>query len=80
MVIQLSQRFSSMLCLLIYFLHFFISFKYDFHVDAVRMIVKTREMLRNICVDDLKKCMTRCLFRMEELPIFVGNGQLNLYV
>ena len=25
-------------------LHFFISFKYDFHVDAERMIVKAREM------------------------------------
>ena len=40
----------------VYFIfgHFFISFKYDFHVDAERMIVKTREMLRNICVDGLK--------------------------
>ena len=26
------------------FLHFFISIEYDFHVDAERMIVKTREM------------------------------------
>ena len=26
------------------FVHFFISFKYDFHVDAERMIVKTRKM------------------------------------
>ena len=34
--------------------HFFISFKYDFHVDADRMIVKTREMQRNICVNGLK--------------------------
>ena len=25
---------------LFYFLHFFISFKHDFHVDAVRMIVR----------------------------------------
>ena len=33
MVIHLSQRFSSMLCLYCFgFLHFFISFKYDFHV------------------------------------------------
>ena len=40
-----------MLCLfLISFLHLFISFKCDFHVDAERM----REMLRNICVDGLK--------------------------
>ena len=52
MVIHLSQILSSM-CLN-YFLHFCISFKYDFHVDTVRMIVKTREMLRNICVDGLK--------------------------
>ena len=44
MVIYLSQIFSSMLFLL----HFFISFKSDFHVDADRMIVKTREMWRNI--------------------------------
>ena len=44
----------SMLCLS--FLHFYISFKYyDFHVDAERMIVKTREMEINICVDGLKK-------------------------
>ena len=34
MVIYLPQRFSSMLCLL----HFFISFKYDFRADAKRMI------------------------------------------
>ena len=60
-----------MLC---FFLHFFNSFKYGFHVDAERMIVKTREMLRNICVDGLKKCMPRYLFRMKELPIFVGYG------
>ena len=45
MVIHLSLRFSTMLCLII-FLHFFISFKYDFHVDAERMIVKTRELRR----------------------------------
>ena len=36
-VIHLSQRFSGMLCLFI-FLHFFISFKYDFHVDVERVI------------------------------------------
>ena len=33
-----------MLCVFIFLLRFFISFKYDFHVDAERMIVKTREM------------------------------------
>ena len=49
MVIHLSQRFNSMFCnvyLFIYsfILHFFISLKYDFHVDAERLIAKTREM------------------------------------
>ena len=49
MVIHLSQRFSSMLCYVcffsfVFFLHFFISSKYDFHVDAERMIVKARGM------------------------------------
>ena len=43
MVIYLLQRLSSMLCfvVLVFFLHFFISSKYDFQVDAERMIVKT---------------------------------------
>ena len=44
MVIHLSQRLSSMLCFLVVFLHFFISFKYNFHVDAERMIVRMREI------------------------------------
>ena len=57
-----------------FFLRFFISFKYDFHVDAGRMTVKTQEMLRNICVDCLKKCMSRYRW-----SIFVDYGQLNLY-
>ena len=56
MVIHLSQRFSSRSYV---FLHFFISLKYDFHIDAKRMIVKTRELSRNICVDGLKKRMAR---------------------
>ena len=36
MVIHLSQRFISRLCLFIFFFlfHFFICFKYDFYVDA----------------------------------------------
>ena len=41
MVIHLSQRLSSVLCLI--FLHFFISLKYDFYDDAERMIVKMRK-------------------------------------
>ena len=57
MVIHLSQRFSRIVFFnffaIFLFLHF-ISFKYAFHVDAERMIVKTREMLRHICVDCLK--------------------------
>ena len=44
MVIHLLQTLSSMLYLFVYFLNFFNSFKYDFHVDAERMIVNTREM------------------------------------
>ena len=43
LIIHLSQRFSSILGF-DFFLQFFISFKYDFHVDAERIIVKTREM------------------------------------
>ena len=43
MVIHLSQRLSSMLCFL-YVFALFISSKNAFHVDAERMIVKTREM------------------------------------
>ena len=39
MVIRLSQKFISMLSVL---LALFNSFKYDFYVDAERMIVKTR--------------------------------------
>ena len=41
MIIHLSQRFRSMLCL--FFVYFVISFKYDFHIDAERIIVKTRK-------------------------------------
>ena len=53
MVIHLSQRSSSMLCccfvvfFVCFFSHFFALFrllKYDFRVDAERMIVKKREM------------------------------------
>ena len=58
MSIHLAQRFSRILCLFIY-VHLFISFKYDFHVDAERMIVKTREMIRNICVYGLKNNVWR---------------------
>ena len=35
--------------------YFFISSKYDFHVDAERMIAKSWEMSRIICVDLKKK-------------------------
>ena len=46
--IPLSQRFST--CSMLCFFRFFISLKYNFHVDAERMIVKTRD----ICGDGLK--------------------------
>ena len=48
-VIHLSQRFSSMLCLF-YFLHSFISFKYDFHIGAERTISKNaRNVNKYLC-------------------------------
>ena len=52
-----------MLCFLFLFLlHFFISFEYEI------MIVKTREMKRNICVDGLKNKVwhdTSCVGRIQ---------------
>ena len=48
----------------------FISFKYDFHVDAERRNV------RNIWVDGLKRIADICRLRSTKL-IFVGYGQLN---
>ena len=44
MVVDLLKCFS---CIKRSAFHFFISLKYDFHVDAERMIVRTREMSRN---------------------------------
>ena len=58
---------------MLYFLHCFISGRYDFHVYAESMIVKTREKYRNICFDVLKNlCLARYPFHREKLPIFVG--------
>ena len=37
------------------FCSFFNNFKYDFHIDAEKMIIRRLEMSRNICVDELKK-------------------------
>ena len=31
-----------------HFLHFFISFKYDFHIDAERMIVRIKQNVRDV--------------------------------
>ena len=65
-----------MLCL--FSLYIFVSFKYDFLVDAVRVIVKIKKYLprwfRKIY------CMARYLFRREGLPICGGHAQLNLYL
>ena len=36
------------------FWRFFITFKYDFHVDAERIIVRTREMSRDILQRDYR--------------------------
>ena len=43
-VIHLSQKFTSMLCLFfcLFLMHFFVSFKHDFYTNAEKMIVKTR--------------------------------------
>ena len=73
LVIHLSQRFSSVSCLF-YFVHFFISFKYDFHVGTEKS-EKSKEI--HVSASMVKKCMVRYLFRREELLIFVGYGQLN---
>ena len=63
-----------MLCL---FFAPFISFKYAFHVDAEKMIVQTLKCKEISASMVLKKNMARYLFRREELPTFVGYGQLN---
>ena len=78
MVIHLSQRFSGMLCLFIY-LNLFISFKRDFHVYAERNTVKTRQMVRNISVDGLKKnnVWHDTSSVGKNCQVFVGCGQLN---
>ena len=60
MVSDLLRIFS---CMKYLFLHFFISSKYDFHVDAERMIAKTGEMAKNICVDSY--LMARKIFRRD---------------
>ena len=54
MVIYISQRFSSMY-VFVCFLYFSLVLNMIFtQADAERMIVKTRKMQRNICVDGLK--------------------------
>ena len=45
------------------FLHFFISSKDDFHVDAERMIAKTWEASKIICVDSY--LVARNIFRRD---------------
>ena len=40
---------------LLLFFVLFISFRYDFHINAEKMKVSMREMSRNICVNGLKK-------------------------
>ena len=53
-------------------------FKYDFHLDAERMIVKMREMSRNICVDGLKNVWHDTSSVVKNLPIFVGCQQTTI--
>ena len=52
------------------FLHFFISLKHDFHVDAECIIVRTREM--SIISANIFDFTTRKFFRREDLSIFIG--------
>ena len=60
MVIDLLKIFCCLKCL---FLHFFISSKYEFYVDAGIMIAKTRETSKIICVDSY--LMARKIFRWD---------------
>ena len=56
------------------FLHFFISFKHDFHVDAESMIVRTREMSiisANIFDFRAQKSSVGKICRREDLSIFI---------
>ena len=62
MVIWLLKRFNCMKCL---FLHFFISFKLDFHVDAESMIVRMREI--SIISANIFDFTARKFFRREDL-------------
>ena len=68
MVIGLLKRFSCMKCL---FLHFFISFKHDFHVGVESMIVRTREM--SIVSANIFDFTAQKFFRREDLPIFIDH-------
>ena len=51
MIIDLLKRFSCMKCF--NFLHFSISFKYDFHVDAERIIVKCQQISASMVLKNL---------------------------
>ena len=61
-VIVLLKRFK---CMKWSFFHFFISFKYDFYVDAESMIVRKREM--PIISANIFDFTARKFFRMEDL-------------
>ena len=51
------------------FLHFFISFKHDFHVDSESMIVRRREM--SIISANIFDFRSQKIFRREDLSIFI---------
>ena len=52
-------------------LHFFISFKHDFHVDAESMIVRMREM--SIISANTFDLTARKFFRREDLSIIIDH-------
>ena len=64
MVIDLLSRLRCIKCLFVALFQEFL--KYDFHVDAERMIARTQEMSINICkyIFDVK---ARKFFRLENL-------------
>ena len=56
---------------MVIFFTFFISFKYDFYVDAESMIVRKREM--PIISANIFDFTARILFRTEDLSIFIDH-------
>ena len=67
-------RRNLVVCYVYIFLHFYITFKYDFHVDVERMIVKRKKSKQISASMVLKKMIAQYIFCRTELVIFVGYG------